>query len=234
MHVLWAWAFISVRFARIGEAEREAFVQGWARGLLRLWRIDLQVRGQPPAQGPLLLVANHLSWLDIVVLHAAGFCRFIAKSDIKRWPFIGTMATGAGTLYIEREAPRDALRVMHHMKDALLRGEVVAVFPEGAIGNGVTLLPFHGNLIQAAISASAPVQPVALCYADARTGQPSLAPVYGDGQTLAGSVWRLLTTPGTRAVVSYGRPQFPVGRQRRQWAAELHAAVAQLRDAAAL
>jgi 1-acyl-sn-glycerol-3-phosphate acyltransferase len=234
VHVLWAWGFISVRFARIGEAERQTFVQGWARGLLKLWRIDLQVRGQPPAQGPLLLVANHVSWLDIVALHAAGFCRFIAKSGIKRWPLIGTMATGAGTLYIEREAPRDALRVMHHMKEALLRGEVVAVFPEGTIGNGITLLPFHANLIQAAISAHAPAQPVALNYVDARTGQPSLAPVYMEKQTLLGSVWRTLTTPGTRAVVSYGQPQPPEGRQRRQWAAELHAAVAELRCPATL
>jgi 1-acyl-sn-glycerol-3-phosphate acyltransferase len=230
VHVLWAWAFISARFTHIGQTEREAFVQGWARGLLKVWRIDLQVRGQPPAQGPLLLVANHVSWLDIVALHAAGFCRFIAKSDIKRWPLIGTMATGAGTLYIEREAPRDALRVMHHMRDALLRGEVVAVFPEGATGNGITLWPFHANLIQAAISAAAPVQPVALCYVNAHTGQPSLAPVYRDGQTLVGSVWCMLTTPGTRAVVSYGQPQSPAGRQRREWAAELHAAVAELRS----
>jgi 1-acyl-sn-glycerol-3-phosphate acyltransferase len=230
VHVLWAWAFISTRFAHISPPEREAFVQGWARGLLKLWRIDLQVRGQPPAQGPLLLVANHLSWLDIVALHAAGFCRFIAKADVKRWPFIGVMATGAGTLYIERDARRDALRVMHHMKDALLRGEVIAVFPEGTTGNGITLLPFHANLIQAAISAAAPVQPVALNYVDVRTGQPSLAPVYRDGQTLVGSVWCMLTTPGTRAVVSYGQPQSPKGRQRREWAAELHAAVSALRD----
>lgn len=228
-HLLSGWWTIRTRFPQMTQAEREARVQRWAREFLAVWRIDLEVRGQPPGQGPLLLVSNHISWLDILVLHAAGFCRFVSKSDVKHWPVIGMMATGAGTLYIERASRRDALRVVHHMKEALQRGEVVAVFPEGTTSNGVTLLPFHANLIQAAISAQAPVMPVALEFIDSRTGAPSLAPIYIDDQTLVGSVWRTLTTPGTRAVVSYGEPQPPEGRERRAWAAELHAAVARLR-----
>jgi len=206
-------------------------VQQWAQRFLAIWRIRLEVHGQPPQRGPLLLVANHISWLDILVLHAAGFCRFVAKSDVGRWPVIGMLATGAGTLYIERASPRDALRVVHHMRDALGRGEVLAVFPEGTTSNGITLLPFHANLIQAAISAHAPAQPVALQFIDGASGQPSLAPIYVDDQTLVGSVWRTLTTPGLRAVVRYGQPQPSGGRERRAWAAELRAAVSALRDA---
>jgi len=229
-HLASGWWTIRTRFPHLTQAEREARVQQWARGFLKVWRIELEVRGQPPAQGPLLLVANHISWLDILVMHAAGFCRFVAKSDIKRWPVIGMLATGAGTLYIERASRRDALRVVHHMRDALLRGEVVAAFPEGTTSNGIALLPFHANLIQAALSAHAPVLPVALQFIDGRTGQPSLAPIYVDDQTLVGSIWRTLTTPGTRAVVSYGQPQSPEGRERRAWAAELRAAVDELRS----
>ena len=229
-HLASGWWTIRTRFPHLAQAEREARVQQWARGFLKVWRIELEVRGQPPAQGPLLLVANHISWLDIPVMHAAGFCRFVAKSDIKRWPVIGMLATGAGTLYIERASRRDALRVVHHMRDALLRGEVVAAFPEGTTSNGIALLPFHANLIQAALSAHAPVLPVALQFIDGRTGQPSLAPIYVDDQTLVGSIWRTLTTPGTRAVVSYGQPQSPEGRERRAWAAELRAAVDELRS----
>jgi len=232
VHLLSGWWTIRVRFARLTQAERETRVQQWAGEFLKLWRIDLEVRGQPPRQGPLLLVANHISWLDILVLHAAGFCRFVSKSDVRRWPVIGALATGAGTLYIERDSHRDALRVVHHIKDALLRGEVVAVFPEGTSSNGITLLPFHANLIQAAISAQAPALPVALRFVDGRTGQPSLAPIYVDEQTLIGSIWRTLTTPGTRAVVSYGHPQPPEGRERREWADELRTAVTQLRERA--
>ena len=228
-HIAGGWWTIRTRFPKLSQAEREAEVQRWARNFLRVWRIGLDVRGAPPKDGPLLLVVNHISWLDILVMHAAGFCRFVSKSDIKHWPVIGTMATGAGTLYIARDSRRDALRVVHHMRDALLRGEVVAVFPEGTTSDGLTLLPFHANLIQAAISAESPVLPVALEFIDSRSGQMSTAPMYIGDQTLIESVWRTLTTPGLRAVVSYGEPQSPAGRERREWAAELRESVAALR-----
>ena len=229
-HIARGWWTIRTRFATLSQPEREAEVQRWAAGFLRVWRIDLQVHGTPPARGPLMLVANHISWLDILVLHAAGFCRFVAKSDIQAWPVIGMMATQAGTLYIERASRRDALRVVHHMRDALLRGEVVGVFPEGTTSDGQTLLPFHANLIQAAVAAQAPVQPVALEFVDARSGRISLAPIYIGDQTLVGSVWRTLTTPGIRAVVTYGARQPPDGRERREWAAALQTSVADLRQ----
>jgi 1-acyl-sn-glycerol-3-phosphate acyltransferase len=228
-HLLGGWWTIRTRFPQLSQAQREAEIQRWSAAFLRVWRIDLQVRGTPPVHGPLMLVANHISWLDILVLHAAGFCRFVAKSDIQRWPVIGTMATEAGTLYIERESRRDALRVVHHMRDALLRGEVVGVFPEGTTSDGRTLLPFHANLIQAAISAQSPVLPVALEFVDAQTGAISMAPIYIGDQSLGGSVWRTLTTPGIRAVVSYGVPQPAEGRERREWAAGLRSSVAALR-----
>ncbi|MFV0681148.1 lysophospholipid acyltransferase family protein [Ottowia sp.] len=229
-HVLGGWWTVRTAFPRLTPAERQTRVQQWARTLLRLWRVDLQVHGQPPRQGPVLLVANHISWLDILVLHAAGFCRFVSKAEVHHWPLIGPLATAAGTLYIERASPRDALRVVHHMRDALQRGEVLAVFPEGTTSDGRSLLPFHANLIQAAISAQAPVQPVALQFIDQASGQPSTAPMYVDDQTLLGSVWRTLTTPGICAVLRYGAPQHAEGRERRAWAAELRQQVMALRD----
>ena len=72
-----------------------------------------------------MLAANHISWLDILVMHAARHCRFVSKSDVKHWPLIGTLATGAGTLYIERESRRDAMRGVHHMAE----GSVSAMWP---------------------------------------------------------------------------------------------------------
>jgi 1-acyl-sn-glycerol-3-phosphate acyltransferase len=232
-HLLFGWWLVRMRFPRMTQAEREACVQRWARGFLKIWRIDLEVRGQPPRHGPVLLVSNHISWLDILVLHAAGFCRFVSKADVGRWPVIGALATGASTLYIERTSRRDALRVVHHMQEALRRGEVVAVFPEGTSTDGTALLPFHSNLIQAAISARAPAQPVALRFVDGRTGQPSMAPIFVGEETLIGSIWRTLTTPGTRAVVTYGEPQLSEERDRRSWAVDLRAAVAVLHASAA-
>jgi 1-acyl-sn-glycerol-3-phosphate acyltransferase len=205
-------------------------VQVWALKMLAILGIRLELRGVPPAAGPVLLVANHISWLDILVMHAARYCRFVSKADVKRWPLIGTLATGAGTLYIERESRRDALRVVHHVAESLQRGEIVAVFPEGTTSDGLALLPFHANLIQAAISACALVQPVALKFVDTATGATSLTPCYLGDDTLVGSVWRTLAGPPITAVVAYGEPQADQGRDRRTWAADLRSAVDRLRQ----
>ncbi|WP_423837550.1 lysophospholipid acyltransferase family protein [Variovorax terrae] len=229
-HALAGYWTIRTLFPRLTPAEREQRVEAWSRQLLACLDITLEVRGSPCAQGPVLLVANHISWLDIAVMHAARYCRFVSKADVKQWPLIGTLATGVGTLYIERESRRDAMRVVHHMAERLRAGDVVAVFPEGTTSDGIALLPFHANLIQAAISAEAPAQPVALQFLDSATGQRSAAPCYIGDDTLLGSIWRTLTAPGITAVVTFGAPQQAQGRDRRGWAHSLRDDVAALRE----
>jgi 1-acyl-sn-glycerol-3-phosphate acyltransferase len=229
-HALAGLATIMVAFPRLGEPAREARVQAWSMRMLALLGIGLEIHGQPPRSGPMLLVANHISWLDILVMHAARYCRFVSKADVKRWPLIGRLATGGGTIYIQRESRRDALRVVHHMAESLGRGEVVAVFPEGTTGDGVELLPFHGNLVQAAISAAAPAQPVALSFLDSRTRSSSSGPLYIGDDTFLASLWRTVSGPSVTAVVHYGSPQQAHGRDRRAWARELRSAVDVLRE----
>ncbi len=231
-HALAGYFTIVFVFPRLAPTAREARVQAWAQGLLRVLGLTVQVRGEPVALGPALIVANHISWLDILALHAGRHCRFVAKSDVHHWPLIGRMATGAGTLYIERESRRDALRVVHHMADSLRAGQVLAVFPEGTTSDGVSLLPFHANLLQAAIAADAPVQPVALGYIDRATGQRSLAPLYIGDDTLVGSVWRTLISAPITVTLHYGVPQTCDGRDRRVWAVDLRAAIDDLRTGA--
>lgn len=204
-------------------------MQAWSLGLLTCAGITLQLRGRPQRAGPVLLVANHHSWLDIPVLHAARYCRFISKSDLQDWPIVGTLATAAGTLYIRRESRRDALRMVTSMRDALLAGEVLAVFPEGQTGDGRALLPFHANLLQAALDAGAPVQPVGLRFLDGIGGATSDAPSFVGDESFLGSVWRTLKAPGITAVVHFGAPERALGRDRRAWSQALHAAVDALR-----
>jgi 1-acyl-sn-glycerol-3-phosphate acyltransferase len=230
LHAIGGWFIITLLFPRWDAQRRQATVQAWSIRMLRILGVPLKVEGTPPLQGPVLLVANHISWLDILVMHAARHCRFVSKSDVRHWPLIGTLATGGGTLYIEREKRRDAMRVVHHMRKSLEAGDVVAVFPEGTTGDGRSLLPFHGNLIQAAISAGVPVLPVGLRFVDAATGEDSTGPAYVGDDTLVGSLWRTLAGRPFVAQVRFGVPQSAAGRDRRQWAADLREAVAALRQ----
>ena len=230
IHLLSGLVQIVVLFPRLQPQQQGLRVQVWASALVQLLGIELRITGPVPVAGPLLLVANHISWLDIVVLHAAHHCRFVSKEDVRRWPLVGTLATGAGTLYIQRESRRDALRVVHHMARALTDGDILAVFPEGTTGHGNSLLPFHANLIQSAITAQAPVQPVALRYTDGATGAHSQAMSYIGDETLVGSLWRTLRASGVRANVVFGAPQLADGRDRRTWAGDLRDAIAALRQ----
>jgi 1-acyl-sn-glycerol-3-phosphate acyltransferase len=229
VHALRGWSTITFEFPKLTPAQREQRVQAWAARMLRILGIELRVYGLPPASGPVMLVANHISWLDILVMHAACYCRFVSKADVKRWPLIGTLATGAGTLYIERESRRDAMRVVHRMAQSLAAGDVLAVFPEGTTSDGTHLLPFHANLLQSAISADAPVQPLALSFVDAASGVPSRSPIYVDDDTLVGSIWRTIAGPPMVAVLAFGEPQRAQGRDRRTWAAQLREHVIRLR-----
>ncbi len=224
-----AWT-LRFHFGRLSPSQQEARVQQWAQAMLQHMGIDLVVNGVQPQQGPVLLVANHISWLDIIVIHATRHCRFVSKSEIGAWPLLGRLATGAGTLYIERASRRDAMRVVHQMAERLQAGDVLAVFPEGTTGDGVHLLPFHANLLQAAIAADAPVQPVGLHFVDRSTHAISFAPCYVGDDTLLQSLWRTLCASDLRAVVSYGATQSVQGRDRRALATDLRQAIAELRD----
>jgi 1-acyl-sn-glycerol-3-phosphate acyltransferase len=190
LHGLRGLAIVLGRFPALTPAARHAHIRAWSAGLLRALGLRLQVQGTPHA-GAKLVVANHVSWLDIAALHAViPEAHFVSKSDVRHWPLIGRLVAGAGTLFIEREKKRDALRVVHHMAEALRAGDTVAVFPEGTTGDGRTLLPFHANLLQAAIATGRPVQPVVLRFFDRDHRISPTAEFLGE-TTLAQSLWRI-------------------------------------------
>ncbi|MEN9538722.1 MAG: hypothetical protein RLZZ126_957 [Pseudomonadota bacterium] len=227
-HLLFGLAQMLFMFRSWSEQQRRQAVCIWARGLLRRFGVTCEWRGMPPLNGPLLVVCNHRSWMDILVLHAHFFGRFIAKAELRSWPVLGYMADLAGTLFIERGARRDTLRVVHHMAAALNAGDVLIIFPEGTTSSGPDPLPFHANLFQAAVSARSPVLPVGLLYLEAGTGTLSHAPDFvGDTPGLT-SVWRTLCAPPLRAVLRMGQPESVPGSDRRQLAERAHIQVARL------
>ena len=120
------------QFDQWSPEQRAQAVEQWSRDMLRALGVELQSFGAVPTQGPVLIVCNHVTWLDILVLHACAHARFVAKSEVHHWPLIGPMAAAAGTLFIERASRRDAMRVVHQMVAALQAGDVLAVLSAGA------------------------------------------------------------------------------------------------------
>ncbi len=217
-------------------AEQHRTIQAWSAQLAARMGVALTVHGRIP-DGPAMLVANHVSWLDIATLHACcPRARFVSKAVVGRWPVIGRLTRVVNTLFIERERKRDAMRVVREVAGALQAGDVVALFPEGTTGPGDQLLPFHANLLEAAIVADVPVQPVLLRYSE--PGMPvSRAAQYIDDTTLVGSVLKLSTARGVAVAVHFLEPVLPRGLSRRELARQVrerigHALEADLKEGA--
>jgi 1-acyl-sn-glycerol-3-phosphate acyltransferase len=227
-HALHGLLILRWHFGAATQAQKDAHIQWWAAKMLRIMGIDLHSSGVPAAQGPVMFVANHVSWIDILVIQAVRPVRFVSKAEVQRWPLIGPIVSGAGTLYLTRQNKRDSLRIVQLVRDALLRGEMVAVFPEGTTSAGHDVKPFHGNMLQAAIDAHALVQPAVLRYTDVH-GQLALAPAYIDNDTFVATLWRTLTTPGLRVSLHVLQPEAHTepgpALVRRDWALRLQGRV---------
>jgi lyso-ornithine lipid O-acyltransferase len=141
---------------------------GWFLGLAG-WMAGarVSVRGTP-VRGKVLYIANHLSWLDILVLAGETGCAFVAKSDMASWALLGWLATSHNTVYVERENRRTAAGQANALQAALLSGQSIALFPEGTTAGGHELLPFRSSLIAAVVPApeAVSIQPVAIDYGD--------------------------------------------------------------------
>jgi 1-acyl-sn-glycerol-3-phosphate acyltransferase len=206
-------------------AGRRAIVQDWSVQMLRRLGVQVQVSGTAH-HGAVLMAANHVSWLDIPALHAsAPQARFVSKSAVAHWPLLGRLAHAGGTLFIERERKRDALRVVHEVADALRQGDAVAVFPEGTTGAGDAVLPFHANLLQAAITTATAVQPVVLRYSEPGHTVSTAAQYTGD-TTLIESLMKVCRARGLVVEVRF-LPAEPAGElDRRVLAQRLHDRIA--------
>jgi 1-acyl-sn-glycerol-3-phosphate acyltransferase len=193
----------------------------WSGQMLRILGITVHVEGQARA-GAKLVVSNHISWLDIVAINAVVPSRFVSKAEVAHWPLIGRLVTMAGTLYLVRERRRDAMRVLGPMAQALRGGDVLAVFPEGTTGTGQGLLHFHGNLLQSAIDAQVPIQPVAIRYSD--PSQPvSDIPAYVGDISLMQSLWQVVSARGLHVHVKVLPAQSVQHADRRVLAERLQA-----------
>jgi 1-acyl-sn-glycerol-3-phosphate acyltransferase len=225
VHALAGLATTTFVFPFADAARRRELIQRWSARLLELLRVECRVYGRlAPNGGNVLVVANHISWLDIVVLDAVCPVRFIAKAELARWPVAGRLARAGGTLFIERARRRDTHRVSGSVTEALRAGDIVAVFPEGTTSAGETTLPFKSSLLQSIVDADGDILPLAIRYRDPR-GVRSTAPAYVGDDSFMTSFWRVCATSAL-VVDVVALERVPVaGRHRRALAKEAEDAI---------
>jgi 1-acyl-sn-glycerol-3-phosphate acyltransferase len=224
VHLCQGLATCALVFPFAASGLRARLTRGWSRRLLRLCRIEVGPAGGVPALAHALVVANHVSWLDIFVINALSPCRFVAKAEIRSWPVMGWLAAGAGTVFIARGNRRELRHVFKGLVEVLQKGERVALFPEGTTGLQGQVLPFHANLFEAAIDAGAQVQPYALAYVGPDGAHhPSIE--YVGETTFVESLLTILQGPPVTARLTCLAPLESVGAHRRELALAAQEAV---------
>lgn len=197
-------------------------IRWWSGLLLRVFGIRVRQIGTPQPGGT-LFVANHVNWLDIIVLHSRHMMGFVAKAEIARWPLIGWLATRGETIYHHRGNADSMRGVMHQMAQRLADGCAVAAFPEGRTTDGRALATFHARIFAPAQVAGALVQPVALRYGERGCAQSRIA--FAAGEHFIGNLWRLLGEPARIAEVHFLAPIAPDAGGRRELAMQARAAI---------
>lgn len=195
----------------------------WARWMTMALRISRVVDGSPP-HGNAMVVVNHVSWIDILVLMATHRGIFLAKSELADWPLIGWMCRQTDTLFLRRNHARSLAEKVATVARALESAETVILFPEGTTTTGMQVLPFFPGLFQAAIDAGTPVQPVALQYLENNRASGT-APFVGDDDFRA-HFRQLLRAGPIMAKISFLTPVESRLRDRRQLARDSQAVIA--------
>ncbi len=217
---------VAVLFPFYGRERRWRAVQRWSHGIVAIAGIEVEVSGNIPISGARTLgVVNHVSWLDIQVLHSLWAVRFVAKSEVRRWPAIGWLSARTGTLFMDRSTRRRSTRINQSIHQAFADGDAVAVFPEGTTTCGNDLLRFHASLLQPAVDEEASLSSVAIRYVDT-AGNVECAVAYVGDMSLMESLARIVRVPRIRAEVRFLPLIDSRGRTRRELAAIAHASIA--------
>lgn len=178
--------FLSIRY-------QKRVLRRWSAELLGIFNVRISTTGVVSLQDVThgMIVANHISWLDVIVLNAVLPLRFVAKAEVRHWPVIGWLCVRAQTLFIERGKRSDTARTNRLIAESLQRGNCMALFPEGTTTDGSHVHHFHASLLQPAIDAHTHIYPVAIRYHDKDDKQNQDAAYIGD-MTFIESLWKIL------------------------------------------
>ena len=209
---------------------RAEWLQSSSRRVLRVFRLETKTTGKIPASG--LLVCNHLSYLDILVLAALVPCIFVAKQEVKHWPVFGWFAKLAGTVFVHREQRAQTGRTVCRIDAALRTGALLVLFPEGTSSGGQTVLPFKSSLLEPATRQPHSLTAGFLCY-DLADGNVSEEVCYWKDMTLVPHLVNLCSKRSVQASVHFNQLR-EGSTDRKQLARELHAEVQRMKHAVAV
>ncbi|WP_339135910.1 lysophospholipid acyltransferase family protein [Streptomyces sp. f51] len=195
--------------ARLRTRPRQRWIRRWCLAVVHTAGVRTRITGTARPSGGVLIVSNHVSWLDIPLLAAVRPARMVAKAEVRGWPVMGALAARGGTLFIDRDRLRALPGTVREVAEALRGGSAVAAFPEGSTWCGRAGGRYRGALFQAALDAGAPVQPVRIRYGSA-DGSASTAPAFVGEDSLLASLWRVVSARGLVAEVSL-RPPLAAG-----------------------
>lgn len=224
LHLLRGLLIAAFILSWVDATKRERWIQKWSCELLAILHIKVQLQVDAEPEQRALIVANHISWLDIFVINSLQPCRFVAKADIRSWPVLGWLCARGGTIFIARGKQREVRRVYEGLVTSIKAGEHIAFFPEGTTAAQGELLPFHSNLFEAAIEAKVAVQPYALCYVDEQGEYHQDADFVGD-MTFVDSMLLIMKARGMTAQLMRLPAIATAGAHRRELALVAHAAI---------
>lgn len=219
--VLWLW------FPKLDRDGRLREIQRWAAKVLAILKVRVRYEEPQPTQCPALVVANHLSWLDVLVLQSLQPGVFVAKSEVRHWPGIGTMAQACATIFVERSSRQSARTMVDDMLKAIEQGYSVFAFPEGTSSDGSNVGQFHANVFEAAIQAHVHVQPVSLRYVHAHSNLGCDTALFTGDTTLVASLRKVMASSSIQATVQFGRFILPQGQTRKSLARQAHQSIRQ-------
>jgi 1-acyl-sn-glycerol-3-phosphate acyltransferase len=189
--------------------QQERIIRFWCKRLLSIFEISVEVTGLESNlvnQKKYLMVANHISWMDIIVIQSIKPCIFVAKSDVASWPLFGWVAQMTGTIFIKRDKISDIKKALKKMKRRLIKRSV-CIFPEGTSTNGRYLLPFKSNLFQSSIDTQKSILPLCLRYEQKNIYTDKTA--FVDDMSLLDSIIKIKQEKDIRVVVEILQPIRP-------------------------
>ena len=225
-HAFW---ILWIKFPKLSKERKLQAIKDWSQKTLKIIGIQVVHEAIPPQTEsiniPRLLVANHVSWVDALIIQTIQPSIFIAKSEVRSWPIVGSIAKACGVVFVDRGSPSSARRMVDDVSSALHHGYCVAGFPEGTSSEGHVVSLFHANLFEAAINHNIQVQPLAIRYTNPQTGALCLKAAFIGDIGFVQSLHQVMASSGIHAKVHVGTTLSPEGHSRRTLAHLSHKSV---------